>query len=539
MLLEKIRKFFPKYKKYLPIFLILLFSVLFFSTRLLRLKNDIINPDGSLWHYRSEQFIVGIKNKQFEKTYQHYQPGVTLMWVTGSAVEIYKQITGITSYDVSNFQTFDLVSKVTLVAVQFLLSVFLIFLLSKVVGFYKSFFVVSFFTFEPFFLANSRLYHMDVLLTLLLMISITLAFINLKKPEVWRSVLIGFFLSLSFLTKSISIGALIFVIFYTVVYFFYTKQKEKIFPVAGTVIISFAVFTFALFPALWVRPAYYLKDMFSEVSRVGIRKGHDQIVFGKPTNNAGLPFYPLVTLMKVSPFLLIGVLSCAYHYIKSTLNVKKSLTNRKNLLFVFSTYLLIFFLGYMIGISLPSKKIDRYILVVFPFLSYCAVVGYQRIFQNLKSSLEKTIFAILFTLSILSFLVRPVVRLFPWYFTYTSPLFGSAENANKIIGQKPFGVGIPDLKDIIVDRYSKKYGEAPKLGFYDTQPMKSIYPNSRVFDVRVYGPSNYDLLILAVNEEMPEKVLDAKDFEFEKDYSLWINGLEYWRIYVRKSLPEV
>jgi hypothetical protein len=43
---------------------------------------------------------------------------------------------------------------------------------------------------------------------------------------------------------------------------------------------------------------------------------------------------------------------------------------------------------------------------------------------------------------------------------------------------------------------------------------------------------------LAINEEMPEKVLENKQYVFEKDYSLWINGLEYWRIYVKKEVSK-
>jgi hypothetical protein len=140
--------------------------------------------------------------------------------------------------------------------------------------------------------------------------------------------------------------------------------------------------------------------------------------------------------------------------------------------------------------------------------------------------------------SLVVFWVIPIIKLYPWYFTYTSPVFGSSVNANKIIGQKPYGIGIVDLKETIVTGYSdKSTGEWPNLGFYDTQPIKTIYPNSKVFDVRVYGPSNYDLVVLGINEEMPEKVLKSTQYKFEKDYSMWINGLEYWRIYVRKNLP--
>ena len=535
MLLEKIHRFFLRYKKFRPLFLIIVFSILFFLTRLPGLKNDVINPDGSLWHYRSEQFIVGIKNKQFEKTYQHYQPGVTLMWITGPAVEIYKRLTGVVSYNIDTFQNFDLISKIAIVAVQYFLSVLIIFVLAKIVGFYTSFFTVSLFTFEPFFLANSRLYHMDILLTLLLFLGIILSFLNLKKPVIWKSVLIGFFLSLSFLTKSISIGGLFFVLFYTIAYFIYSNQKDKIFPIAGFIVVSFVFFTFLLFPALWVKPWYYISDIFSELVRVGIRKGHDQIMFGVPTTNAGPLFYPLIILMKVSPLLLIGVFYCFWKFIKS---VVKKFKSPGGIFFGFTLYLVIFYVGYFLGISFPAKKVDRYILVMYPLFSYCAVIGYQRIFQNLKSSAGKYIFFSLSIFSLVVFWVIPIIKLYPWYFTYTSPVFGSSVNANKIIGQKPYGVGIVDLKETIVTGYSdKSTGEWPNLGFYDTQPIKTIYPNSKVFDVRVYGPSNYDLVVLGINEEMPEKVLKSTQYKFEKDYSMWINGLEYWRIYVRKNLP--
>ena len=538
MLLEKIHNLFLKYEKFWPIFLIFLFSILFFLTRLPGLKNDVINPDGSLWHYRSEQFVVGIKNKQFEKTYQHYQPGVTLMWITGPAVEIYKKVTGINSYDISNFQNFDVVSKVSLIAVQYFLSILIIFFLAKIIGFYAGFFTVSLFTFEPFFLGNSRLYHMDVLLTLLLFLTVVISFLNIKKTDTWKSVLIGFLIALSFLTKSISVGALFFVLFYSVTYFIYSKQKEKIFPVVIPIIVSFVFFTFLLFPALWVKPWYYLSDMFSEVLRVGVRKGHDQIIFGKPTTDAGFIFYPLVTLMKVSPLLLIGIFSCVYYFIKFVKSIVKTFKYSGGVFFVFTLYLAIFYFGYILGMSLPAKKVDRYILVMYPLFSYCAVIGFQRIFQNLKNLSKRYLLLSLLIFLVIVFWLIPLFKLYPWYFTYTSPVFGSSNNANSIIAQKPYGVGIVDLTNTIVSRYSdKSTGVWPNLGFYDTQPIKTIYPNSKVFDVRVYGPGKYDLVVLGINEKMPEKILKSTEYRFEKDYSMWINGLEYWTIYVRKDLP--
>ena len=127
---------------------------------------------------------------------------------------------------------------------------------------------------------------------------------------------------------------------------------------------------------------------------------------------------------------------------------------------------------------------------------------------------------------VLAFIVWPLINFYPFYFIYTNPLFGSPESANKIIGQKSFGVGIYDLKDII----TAKYGE-PRLGFIDTKPMEAIYPNSKVFDIRVNGTNDYDLLVLGINEEMPVDISK----KFVKSSSVYINDLEYWRVYEKQK----
>ena len=128
------------------------------------------------------------------------------------------------------------------------------------------------------------------------------------------------------------------------------------------------------------------------------------------------------------------------------------------------------------------------------------------------------------------FIVYPILTLFPYYFVYTSPLFISSVNANSIIAQKPFGVGIHDLRSALTTRY----GPDVKLGFIDTKPMKAIFPNSQVQDIRVTGTNDYDVLILGVNEDFPENITNA-DAKFEKDFSFYINGLEYWRAYVKQE----
>jgi len=538
---EKIRKFFSLLKKAdknkkAQFYLLLLFSLFFFATRLPRLNNDVINPDGVNWHQRSEQFVVGLKYFQLEKTYQHYHPGVTLMWVTGIPIEIFKQVTGIRVYDVSNFLSFHLVAKLSVVLFQFALSILIIFSLSKLTGFLKSISVVSLFTFEPFFLGNSRLYHLDVLVTLFIFLGLIYSYVNLKEPNFKNSVVAGFFLSMSFLTKSVAVGLLLFVVFYTGFYLIINKQGKKAFSTTIYLLLSFLFFTFLFFPALWKGLVYYISLIFKEAERVGIRKGHGQVILGEYTRDAGVLFYPLVLLVKVSPLVLIGALMGVYSYFRSFLSSKKFVEKMKNKLSNFGLYLSIFYLGYFLFMMYPTKKIDRYMIVIFPYIAYLAYMGYSGISNYLKNKNKNKYFSYVLTILVVVFWIVPFVKIYPYFFTYSSPLLINSVNANNFLAQKPFGVGTVELKETILERYWDKDDRHPSLGFYDTKPMKAIYPNSRVFDVRVYGTKNYDILVLGVNEEIPGKVKDSLSYYFEEDYTVWINGLEYWRIYLRKDL---
>jgi len=506
--------------KSLQVVLISLFIALFFLSRVPLLSRDESNPDGVNWHYRSQQFIIGLKTLHFEKTYQHYHPGVTLMWISGVPVEIFKHLSGITTYDMFNFEAFHLVAKFSLIVAQLFLSLFITFLLSKFIGPEKATLVVALVSFEPFFLGNSRLYHMDVLLALFMFASLLLAYLALVRKSLAYSIIAGVVISLSFLTKSIGVSALFYIVFFFAMYFSQKKDWKGFLKYTGILLMAFVAASFLFFPALFRGPMYYVGEIFGEAQRIGIRRGHSQIIFGESTMDAGPLFYPLVIFLKVSPFTLIGTLT----FCLLSFKLKRSRFGG------LSFFLLIFYLGYFVFMCLPTKKIDRYMIPVFPYLAYVAILGYFKLYELIKPVVKAVFYLATLAILILLFIAYPAVKLFPYLFTYTSPLFGTPKHANSLVAQKPFGIGIFELKDKIL----QKYGNYPRLGFLDVKPMQSIYPNSKIFDIRVYSPGNYDLLILGINEEMPDKVEDNRT-KFVKDYSLYINGLEYWRVYVKEN----
>lgn len=505
--------------------LVLMFIAVFLAVRLPGIGTDTINPDAVNWHYRSEQFVVGLKHFILEKTYQHYHPGVTLMWVAGIPIEITKQITNIETYDQFSFTLFHYIARYSLIMVQLGLTLFVFSILKRFIGFEKSLLAISILSFEPFFVGNSRLFHMDILFTLLVFSTLGFSYLYMKDKRLVWIILAGIFSGLCFLTRSLGLGVVLYVIFGGgLMYYLSNMPIKKILQSLLYFLIACVSTVVLFFPALWDKPVWTITNIFTEGQRIGVRNGHSQIFLGNTTQDPGALFYPVVLSLKMSPFILVGVVLFLVFNLK---NINKAALLDRIRATSFTIYSTVFYLGYFVVMTLPTKKIDRYMLTLFPFFALLASLGYYKVFESKRRGVFFTYATgILFAL----FVFIPVISYHPYNFTYTNPLFGSPAKANSLVGQKSFGVGIYEVKQHL----QKNYGSSVEVGFIDTKPLKSIYSNSLVSDIRIDGTSNYDVLVLAINEEFPENVLKS-GVTFRQDSSLYINGLEYWRFYVKES----
>lgn len=521
-------------KKYI---ILIVFIGLFLLTRIPRLADDEINPDGVNWYYRSQQFFVALRSLNLEDTYQHYHPGVTLMWIMGGTVTAVKKIGAEFSViNSNNFLVFHFYTKLMLVLAQLALTLIAVFVLSKIMGLYRALFSVLLFTFEPFFVGNSRILHLDVLMTLFLLIGLGLAYINYRKFSWYAGIFSGIFLGLAFLTKSISVIALPFVLVFGTWFAYKGLGMKVAVKYFVSILFSFLIVLPIVFPALLVAPVKTMIDVFSESERIGARRGHIQIVLGEEMADPGLVFYFLVLIIKVSIVSIVGFFIYLFYLVKKLKSAeKKNVSVAFQYIPSFIGFLFLFYLGYFITMSVFSKKIDRYMLPLYPFFAISAVYGYFKLHEYLSLHKQNMVKHFnVFLMIIIGFgFVYPLIAFFPFYFTYTSPVVFSPGTANTLIAQKPFGVGIPDLKNFVLANYSKD-GDYPTIGFLDTKPMSMIYMNSRLVDIREVHASQYRLLILGPNEEFPDRVLDSKE-KYYLDKVLKINGLDYWRIYVRQT----
>ncbi|MBI4091296.1 hypothetical protein HY419_00925, partial [candidate division WWE3 bacterium] len=150
-------------------FWVVVLIIAFFISHVPRLGTDEMNPDAVNWHWRSEQYLNAIKSGDFKNTYRHYHPGVTLTLIAGVPAEILKRTSDPRLiYDRFTYEVFHFVAKYFLIVVLLLLTILMVYNLTKVFGFRVALLAGFLLTLEPFMLGNSRLLHLDALVTMFL-----------------------------------------------------------------------------------------------------------------------------------------------------------------------------------------------------------------------------------------------------------------------------------------------------------------------------------------------------------------------------------
>ena len=91
-------------------------------------------------------------------------------------------------------------------------------------------------------------------------------------------------------------------------------------------------------------------------------------------------------------------------------------------------------------------------LPMYPYLTTIVVLS----LFSLREKLAKTKYKILIALLVLISFVFPLFKHFPYYFTYTNPIFGKPDFVHEnLVAQKPFGVGAYELKEFLLEKYVK------------------------------------------------------------------------------------
>lgn len=424
---------------------------LFVLSRVPSLGHDIFNTDVWKWKTRTFNFGSGVFGLNFEETIQRYHPGVVLMWIGTAGVKIYniyyEVFYGHSPPDNDISVVFGLhTTQKTLVVVVIGFTVASIFyVLRKEFSLkYASIFVLLL-IFEPFYAALTRVFHLEGLMSTFMLASFVWFYSYLQNSKKNHLLFSAFFGAFAFLTKTSSLYLLPFSGLLIVLHY-YKEDKNLLKSVTKSINpyliwLGACVAFFVLFwPVMWVAPFKAIQTLFSGIFETGIEEGHEQIYFGNFVQDPGVSFYIVVFLFRSSVYLLLGLV--AY-----TLTYKKFASQKTR---TFSLYVILFAVLYAVEMTIPSKKLDRYLIPTIISLLLVAAFFYEWLL-DLAVKKFKFVKNYVFALSLL-FAPALICALFihPDYFSYYNPLFGGLRTGLNVIEPK-WMIGQQEVVDFFVD----------------------------------------------------------------------------------------
>lgn len=514
------------------------FFITFFS-RLPSLGRDFFNNDVFLWKERGYAFGEAFFSLNFSGTLVTYHPGVPLTWILVFGIKIFSLFDKI--YYKGTLSEYELVlvtntfQKLSVIFFTSMLLVLLFMLLKKLFTAKVSLVAILLLFFEPFFFYLGKAIHTDVLLTLFISLSLFSFFYSFENTKkVFKNIYVlyaGLSLGLAILTKSSALFLFPFFIIWTFIEYLLIKNKNALKILFFTFLV--AILTFVLvWPAMWVTPGEALSAYFGQgVETTALKEGHMHLWFGVETLDPGFWFYPLMLIGKFAPVFIFIFLYGIYAYLKDSLiliklkNIftksNKVILSRKDF---FGIYVYGFSLGFLIMITLVSKKIDRYMLpIIFPVL----LIGVYYLFKNLKKRLLTILLFVFFFINI-----SVLILLHPNYNAYYSPLVGGLGYGKNIL-EPTWIVGCDKVADKFNAIVNNKDDSVLTVAFADYVSLKPFSKGFNIVNIRRESERDTaDYFILPVYSKERNAYYKSK-YYLERDYDLdvYIGPVLYYEVY--------
>ncbi len=360
-IVEKIKS--VKNEKYLWVLLFAFFLFL----RVYKVGSDISNSDAARWHRRSINFLQAVKSGDFKNTYQHYQPGVTIMLLNAplkqTATSFQRYILNRTPKTLENADYYPLIHGLSKVQINIVLAgllAFQAFLISQLFNKNTAFVYVLLISAEPYLVGIDRWFHLTSMETYFSFSALLSLIYWLHKEKPKFLYISAALFSLAVLSKltSLILGPVLLAILVTSSCKNLSKKRKFKSIIQHPIIkygLTFLGITFVLFPALWVSPFEVLQNLYNAIFNAVASDGRSRF-FNAVLNWV---YYPVVLGFKLSPITLILFAVSLFGLRSSEHKIKWFLWG---------------FLSYLLFLTLSDKKIDRYTLVFFPYIILLASV---------------------------------------------------------------------------------------------------------------------------------------------------------------------
>jgi hypothetical protein len=559
-------------------------AILFFLSRGLALDR-YVTTDETPWIMRSGNFYLALGHREFIKTNQSIDPGVTLMIIDTAAFLLdAPQFRGFGEPYFGDYVSFDrfveskninphqilitarelmLLENLILFLIAFGIAVRLVKIIPAVAGF-------ALIALDPYHISLTMLSHLDGQLSCLMLLSI-LAFLGYlfdgQKPI--YMVLSAGAASLGFLTKLPAYALIPFFIVLSLIGILHKwrngafKEREQtkkwVKHSIRDLLIWCGVFTvvyFLLWPAMWVDPITMIAKQirapfrFADAGSTDTNIAETGLAISTYVNSVlsflngffrRFIYYSNTYLWQTTPIELIGVvIGLLALFLKITFF--RTQLNRK-----ISFSLLGFALLYVAMISISSKTSGRYIIPAFVLMDIIAAFGWLALLQlilSIRFRVMRYSAVALVVLNIFFIQIGGDVLVYPYFHSYYNPLLGGAKKAGetRFVGS---GEGLDQAGRYLSQKPNAE--DLTAMSWYGSGCFSYYFSGKTIIIPTGVGDNEYiaknivkaDYLVVYTNQwfrRLPPQLFDILD-HVEPEHTIWINDIEYVRIYKVDELP--
>jgi len=493
--------------------------------------NAFATWDEANWASRSVVFIRALQGKDFAGTLLVGHPGVTTMWAGGAGMAIQSWLRPDISEDLAligkggdkakkKLPIFLPAAKLPIALIT-ATSVMGIYLLVKALFNRRiAFLCVILIAIDPFYLAHSRVLHLDALTSTFMTLSLLSLLLYLTHHRCLGYLFFsGSMAGLAFLSKSPSFFLIPFAgLLLAVTCYIRPLDLRK---VASRLVIPFALwgsvaalFFVIFWPAMWVNPVGTLRQVLASAKGYAVTP-HENLNFflGQVRPDPGPWLYPVALLFRMTPLTTLGAMASIPVLLKGEQEGKMVLRS-----------LLVYILLFGIFMTMGAKKFDRYLLPIFPSVDIVASVGLWGLVKTVRFN-RKSVVALALALALQA---GHVLSYHPYYLSYYNPLAGGAGQAVKtvLVG---WGEGMEQAARYLNQKEgARELKVATKAG-----PSFVPYFIGHQVDAVCYNSADVDYVVQYVSarqRRITDRIIEIYG-DREPEHIIRIHGIEYARIY--------
>ena len=495
--------------------------------------------DEPRWEERSIRFAQALARNNPEATYQSEHPGVTSLWIGALALKTAQWIDASVPFSIGGipipYRFFHPLTpgipRLTFWARRFIALltwlgiVALVWLLWKVFDWRVALAAGCLVALDPFYLALSRVHHLDALLTTFCMLS-TVSLIGALQPRLRVSYLIpsGILGGLAIATKLPALVLIPWAGLYMLLWALRGGKRERWQRLAqaglgmalwGSVILLTLI---AIWPALRADPWSTLEAVYAGFMRQAWHPHENSNFFwGAPRPDPGAWFYPVAWFFRSTPWLVVG-LGCA-------LVVARRIKHHQAVLGI-----LVFVLLYSASLTAGAKKFDRYLLPVFPLLAIVAAIGLTATLDILIARGHSRVLGVPVLLTaLLAGQLACILPTCPQYLAFYNPLAGGTRTAAQVM-MYGWGEALGEAA-----RYLNSKPDAERLHVASHSPNEfAPFFKGRTTLLGSVPLAEPDYFVLYASHVQRGFVPEIVEHYFQREtpeHVISVNGLEYAWIY--------